>query len=110
MIQALGRWFLMQMDQLEGLTRVCEHDAARLAPMLDELREQMVDLSYATAARLIGAARPDTPDVEALSIVILAPLVALRRTAWTFGKPPLSVDDERFLRVWSRHTAAALDV
>jgi AcrR family transcriptional regulator len=100
-VAALGRWFLDEMDRLEDLTRVVEHDGPRLPQLVVELRAGMVDLSYRTAAGLVAAISPDVADPEATAVVVLGALVALRRTAWTFGAPPLGIDDDRALTAWT---------
>jgi hypothetical protein len=41
-------------------------------------------------------------------VVFLAPLVALRRTTWTFGAAPLDLDDDRFLRAFVSAVVIAL--
>jgi AcrR family transcriptional regulator len=99
-IEGLARMFLAEMDRLEALTRVLEHDGARLGQLTSEVKEQAVDLSYRAAAGLIAAVAPWIADPDALSVVFLAPLVALRRTTWTFGAAPLDLDDDRFLSAW----------
>ena len=40
-------------------------------------------------------------DAAAYAVVIIAPLVNFRRHAWTFGAPPLGVDDDRLLAAWA---------
>lgn len=97
----LGRVFLAEMDRLEGLTRLLEHDGPRLAAVTAEVKVRAVDLSYQATATLIGAIAPFVDDPEAAAVVVLGSLVALRRTTWTFGSPPLSLDDDRFLTAWS---------
>lgn len=105
----VGRWFLDEMDQLEDLTRVFEHDAHRLAHLTAEVRTELVDLSYRSAAGLIRAIRPEAADAEATAVIMLAPLVALRRTQWTYGAPPLGLDDDRALAEWANQALATLD-
>ncbi len=103
-IDGLGRWFLAEMDRLEDLTRVLEHEGRRMADIAVEIKDAMVDLSYRTAAGLVAALAPGTRDPEATALLILGPLVVLRRTAWTFGSPPLRLDDERVLAAWTEQT------
>ncbi len=100
-VTAIGRWFLDEMDRLEDLTRVVEQDGALLPGLVVELRAGMVDLSYRTAARIVATTAPDLEDPEATAVVVLGALVALRRTAWTFGAPPLGIDDDRALAAWA---------
>ncbi len=108
LVIALGAWFLAEMDRLEELTRLLEHDAARVPELTAEIKSDIVDLSYRAAARMIAVAAPGVADPDAMAIVVLGPLVALRRTAWTFGTPPLGIDDERFLDAWATAMLASL--
>jgi AcrR family transcriptional regulator len=107
-VAALGRWFLDEMDRMKDLTRVLEHDGDRMEDLLVEVKNHVVDLSYRTATRLISAARPAAADPEALAVVLLGPLVALRRTTWTFASPPLGIDDNRALTAWTDLALAIL--
>jgi AcrR family transcriptional regulator len=110
LVIALGRWFLDEMDRLENLTRIVEHDGQRLGRLTTELRTRMVDLSYQSTTVLIRAVAPDVADPEALCVILLGSLVALRRTAWTFGAPPVGIDDDRALEALADLTLAALRV
>ena len=96
----LGRWFLDEMDRLEDLTRIIEYDGARLPELTAEVKSSMVDLSYRVGASLISALDPDSTDPEATAVVLLGALVALRRTTWTFGSPPLAISDDRVIVAW----------
>jgi AcrR family transcriptional regulator len=104
----LGQWFLDEMDRLRDLTHVIEHDRGRMGELVEELKASMVDLSYRTATRLIVAVAPELDDPEATAVVVLGSLVALRRTAWTFGSPPLDIDDPRALTAWADMALATL--
>lgn len=97
------------MDRLEDLTRVLEHEGGRLEELVGAVKEAIVDLSYRTAAAVVATIRPTAIDPEATAILILGPLVALRRTAWTFGSAPLGVEDERMLAAWTDLTLHALE-
>jgi AcrR family transcriptional regulator len=107
-VEGLARMFLAEMDRLEALTRVLEHDGRRLGELTSELKARMVDLSYRALAALIAAATPWIEDPDATAVVFLAPLVALRRTSWTFGAAPLDLDDDRFLRAFVSAVVTAL--
>jgi AcrR family transcriptional regulator len=108
MMIELGRWFLAEMDRMEDLTHVIEHDGVRMGGLVTDVKRDIVDLSYRTAAGVIAAVRPGASDSEALAVVLLGALVALRRTAWTFGSPPLGLDDDRVLTSWTEVTLSAL--
>ena len=108
-VLGLGRWFLDEMDRLKDLTRVLEHEGQRMTDLTIEVKDNIVDLSYRTAASLIAAVAPEAQDPEATAVLVLGPLVALRRTAWTFGSPPLDIDDDRALTAWTELTLVTLD-
>jgi AcrR family transcriptional regulator len=107
-LMLLGRQFLDEMDRLEALTRILEHDAARVGHLTDAVKAEAVDLSYRTATRLVEQVAPSITDAEATAVVLLGSLVAFRRTMWTFGSAPLSLDDDRFLDAWASATLGAL--
>ncbi len=107
LVAGLGRWFLDEMDRMKDLTRVLEHDGERMVELTLDVKHDIVDLSYRTAANLIVALAPEV-DAEAISLLVLGPLVALRRTAWTFGSPPLDIDDDRALASWTAMTLTLL--
>ena len=107
-VEGLARMFLAEMDRLEALTRVLEHDGGRLGQLTSEVKERAVDLSYRAASGLITAVAPWIEDPDATAVAFLAPLVALRRTIWTFGSAPLDLDDDRFLRAWVNVVVIAL--
>ena len=69
--------------------------------MTAEVKLRAVDLSYRATASLISVIASFVADPEATAVAVLGSLVALRRTTWTFGSPPLSIDDDRFLAAWS---------
>jgi hypothetical protein len=58
---------------------------------------------------VITAVVPDARDPDAVAVVLLGALVALRRTTWTFGTPPAGVDDDRALSSWTELALAWLD-
>lgn len=107
-ILSLGRWFLEQMDQMKDLTQMLEHDGRRMPDVTAEVKRDLVDLSYRTAASVVAAAAPQVADPEATAVLILGALVAIRRTEWTFGSPPLEIDDDRILATWTKHTLALI--
>lgn len=109
LVHGLGRWFLDEMDDMRDLTRVLEHDGDRMDDVTREVKRDIVDLSYRTAVALIAAVAPDARDPDAVAVVLLGALVAIRRTTWTFGTPPAGVDDERALSSWTELALAWLD-
>ena len=102
-LAGLARWFLDQMDSMKDLTRLIEQDGARMPDLTIGVKRNIIDLGYRTAANLIAAAAAEAAeavDADAIAVMLLGALVAQRRTAWTFGSPPLDVGDERAIAVW----------
>jgi hypothetical protein len=40
-------------------------------------------------------------DTKALAVMLIAPLANVRRVTWTFGAPPLGIDDDVLLNTWA---------
>lgn len=108
-VRGLGRWFLDEMDRTAPLTRVLEHDGPDLPEIVAEMKTNLVDLSYRTATALITSVAPTSHEPNAIAVMLLGSLVSLRRTTWTFGGPPLDVDDERALTAWTTIALVVLD-
>lgn len=106
----VGQWLLAELDRERAIVRILEQEGERLADLRDSFRAQLVDAGYIAAAALArrwlgnSAARGD---VEAVSAVLLGALVNYRRSTWTFGAPPLDLDEERFLAAWAGFCALA---
>jgi AcrR family transcriptional regulator len=109
LVRAVGQWFLDEMDRLEDLTRVFEHDSERLASLADEVREDLVNLSYLATVGILRTVAPNDANPEATALMILGPLVALRRTTWTYGAPPLNLADEPTLEHWTDIVLLVID-
>lgn len=104
----LARWLLRELDAQEDMTRLLEHDGARFPEVVAAVRTDIAETGYRTVAALLAAAAPEGTDVEAAAVVLLGGLVALRRTTWTFGQPPLGVDDERAIAACVHQAMAIL--
>ena len=108
LIVELGRWFLSELDRQEAMTRVLEQDGDRLDDVRRLAHERIVDAGYIAAAGLARGALGPEVDAEALAVVLMGSLIALRRTTWTFGAPPMAMDDDRVLATWADVCVRAL--
>ncbi len=103
LVVEIGRWFLAELDRQHDLTRILEQDGERLPALRDLARERIVETGYRAAAGLargVGATGAAS-DPDAVAVVLMGSLVGLRRTTWTFGQPPLDLDDDRVLAMWA---------
>jgi AcrR family transcriptional regulator len=109
--RAWGRWFLAELDAERNLFRVLEQDGDRFPGLRDVVRERVVDAGHRRIGELIRQRHPAAGaiDAEALALLVIGPLVHHRRAMWTFGRPPVGVDDERLLQAWSDALPAHLD-
>jgi AcrR family transcriptional regulator len=100
---AIGRWFLGELDVQRYLTRILEKDGDRLPEIRDLIRERIIETGHraAQAALVRWLGSDSNLDLAALAVILVAPVVNLRRAAWTFGKPPLDLDDDRLLNSWA---------
>jgi AcrR family transcriptional regulator len=101
---AVGGWLLAELDRERVIVRILEQDGERLGELRDSFREHLVDAAYVAATALARRWLGDQVaegDVEAVSAVLLGALVNYRRSTWTFGAPPLDIDEERFLSAWA---------
>ena len=111
---AAGWWLLGELDRERLIVRILEQDGDWLPELRESFRHSLVDASYREASRLARrwlGKRASAVDVDALSVVLLGALVNYKRSTWTFGAPPLDLDDGRFLATWAdlcAMTAAAV--
>ena len=98
---ALGHWLLAELDRLRDLTHVIEHEGRRLRKLRNQVRREVVDTGNAAAAQLLRATVPGHRDPEATAVILIGALTGVRRAEWTYGAPPLGVDDDRAVAAWA---------
>ncbi len=112
-IDAVARWILAELDQERTITHVIEREGDRLPELRDRMREGISDRGYRIAASFIerwaATVTTEPIDHEALAVLMVGALINLRRSTWTFGAPPLGIDDERFLETFLALSTALLD-
>jgi hypothetical protein len=47
-------------------------------------------------------------DTASLAALVIGPLANHRRVAWTYGAPPLGLDDDRLLKTWANTMVALM--
>ena len=106
----LANWLLGELDRQRDLVRFVEKEGEHLAEMRDRLSHNLVDAGYRWTADYGRTLLPESDwDLEALAVLFVGSLVNYRRTAWTFGRPPLDLPEDRLLSVWTRLARQVLD-
>lgn len=97
-IEFVARWLLAELDRERTITHVVEREGDRLPELRDRMRAGVSDRGYRVAAAFIDrwlGPTGSSADREALAVLVVGSLVNVRRSTWTFGRPPLAVDDEQ---------------
>ena len=100
----MGQWLLDELDRQRALTHILEQDGHRVTELRDAARQQISDAGYRSASALLerwlDGHRPDL-DAAAIATSLVGSIINFRRSTWTFGGPPLGLDDDRFLNGWA---------
>lgn len=103
----LARWTLAELDREKAISLVVEKNGADVPDLVEAMRVGVSERGYEFAIRYLEQRFPDLPgdaesdrDREATAVLMVGALVNLRRAAWTFGKPPLGIDDDRAVNAW----------
>lgn len=105
---AMGRWLLGELDRQRDVMRILEHDGDRLRKVRDRVRQEVSDAGFAAGVHLLERwfRGHGNLDAHAVSVALIGAVINYRRSSWTFGAPPLGLDDERFLEGWGDVCAA----
>ncbi len=99
----MGRWFLAELDAEKYLVRLLEQDGDRVPEIRDLVRDRIIDAGHRRVEALIRrrlAGTRSTLDTAVLAMLVIGPLANHRRVSWTYGAPPLDIDDDRLLTTW----------
>jgi hypothetical protein len=106
----MGRWLLTELSRQEMITRVIEKEGTHLPHLIDAMREGISETGYRLARGYLDTRNVAAEwDRDALTVLLVGTLINLRRSTWTFGKPPLGLDDERALATWVKLALNVLD-
>ncbi|WP_116996261.1 TetR/AcrR family transcriptional regulator [Desertimonas flava] len=103
----LARWMLAELDREKAISLVIEKNGADVPDLVEAMRVGVMERGYEFAIRYLEQRFPDLPgyadsdrDREATAVLMIGSLVNVRRAAWTYGKPPLGIDDDRAINAW----------
>jgi len=100
-----ARWFLAELDAEEYLVRILEREGARLGEVRDRVRRRIIDGGHRRVEELLRrrlATLVEGLDTEAMAVLLIGALANPRRVKWTYGAPPLDVDDDRLIATWAK--------
>ena len=109
-IALVGHWLLTELDVERNITHIVEREGENQPELRDRMREGISERGYRIASAFIARWRPDLAesDRNSLAVVAVGALINVRRSTWTFGAPPLDLDDAHILRTWVDVCAAFL--
>jgi AcrR family transcriptional regulator len=98
----LARWILAELRREELINALMEKESDSVEGLREQFRDRVVEPGYAAAAqilhdRLDALGLDPSTDTDALAAVTVGALVNYRRHQWTFGTPPLGVDEQRYV-------------
>jgi len=103
----LARWMLAELDREKAISLVIEKNGADVPDLVEAMRIGVMERGYEFAIQYLEQRFPDMPgyadsdrDREATAVLMIGALVNVRRAAWTYGKPPLGIDDDRAINAW----------
>lgn len=112
----LARWLLAELDREKAISLVIEKDGSDVPDLVEAMRVGVMERGYEFAIRYLEQRFPDLPgyadsdrDREATAVLMIGALVNVRRAAWTYGKPPLGIDDDRAVNAWVNVVVTLLD-
>jgi Tetracyclin repressor-like, C-terminal domain len=100
----LARWGLTMLEQQRELRRIVIAEGDRFPALREGYRERIVERSYAEAVafvrRKIDEGELPEADAEALSALVIGALLGYTLELDVFGREPLGVDRERFVKTF----------
>ncbi len=100
-VEGVARSLLDELDRERTITHVIEREGDRLPDLRDRMRAGVSDRGYRMAAMFVerwtSSRGLESSDTDALAVLLIGGMINLRRSTWTFGAPPLDVDDERII-------------
>jgi len=99
----IGYWLLAELENERTMTHLLEREGDRHPELRDRLREGISDQGYQIGSALTARWRPDLAEREcdAMSVIVVGALINYRRSGWTFGRPPLDLDEDTLISTWA---------
>jgi AcrR family transcriptional regulator len=100
----IGRWNLADLARRQPLYRFLWKEGDRFPDLRDRVGEALTERPLRRVAEWIRSqaaeAGVEELDAEAVALVIVQSMASYRGLESLYGRPPLDVDEERFLAAW----------
>jgi AcrR family transcriptional regulator len=113
-LHVMGRMLMQEIANDLPALRIVMRESDNFPELRDEFYERIVRSGHGQAVRWLrllaqraGVSESDL-DLEAIAVLLLGPIVEYRIIEAILGRPPLDVEEPRFLAVWERSALALL--
>jgi AcrR family transcriptional regulator len=100
----MARWNMQDLKRREDLYRFIRKEGDRFPELAEAVYEHISERPLRRVADFLRerfrSAGGEQPDCEALVAVLVQSMAAYRAHELSFGRPPLGVDEERFIETW----------
>jgi AcrR family transcriptional regulator len=100
----IGRWNLADLKRRQPLYRFLWKEGERFPDLRDAVGHALTERPLRRVAQWLRTQSAEAglpePDGEALALVIVQSMASYRGLETLYGRPPLDVDEERFLAAW----------
>ena len=100
----MARWNLQDLRRRDDLYRVIRKEGDRFPELVERVYEHISERPLRRTADQLESyfreAGVEPPDCDALVAVLVQSMSAYRAHESSYGRPPLGVDEERFVQTW----------
>ena len=108
----VARWVLGDVRGSRDLVQLLEREGDKLDARLLAARNKLMDAGHRQLAQWIRRwsreLGSDPADAEGLATILLGAAVSFARVAWSYGRTPLGLTDDRFVDAWVATAMAVL--
>lgn len=108
----VGRTISLTFEANKPLVLILEKEGDQLGTFRQSVREQILGLALGFGVQYLRSRlgdRADALDLEAAVSVLGGAVINYRRALWTMGRPPMDIDEDRYLAVWTDVVMAYLE-
>lgn len=110
-LHVMGRMLMREIANDLPALRIVMRESDNFPELRDEFYDRIVRRGHGQAVewlKLVATRTGASPDYEAVAVLLFAPIIEYRIIETILGRPPMDVDEARFLPVWERGAVALL--